>query len=198
MIKLEPLRYYHIYNRGNNREKLFHQERNYDYFINRYIHHCFHVLNTYAYCLMNNHFHMLVSVRSVEVQEELFRKADLNSSQLRSPSRHLSNFFNAYTLSINKQEDRIGSLFQRPFRRKEVNTETYFRQLVIYIHQNPVKHRFVSNIDDYPYSSFHSYFLEERSFLDKEKVLELFGGIENFRSAHEEMLQNFDPFEPEP
>lgn len=196
MIKLVPLKYYHIYNRGNNREKLFYQERNYEYFINRYIHHCFHVLNTYAYCLMNNHFHMLVGVRSDKVQKELFQGADINSKKLQSPSRHLGNFFNSYTLSINKQENRVGSLFQRPFRRKEVNTESYFRQLVIYIHQNPIKHGFTSHIEEYPYSSFHSFLNDDGSFLNKDKVLELFGGIDNFRAAHEEMLQDFEPFQP--
>jgi REP element-mobilizing transposase RayT len=145
---------------------------------------------------MNNHFHMLVSVRPVEIQEELFQKADLNSNQLRSPSRHLSNFFNAYTLSLNKQEDRIGSLFQRPFRRKEVNNESYFCQLVVYIHQNPVKHGFVSNISEYPYSSYRSFYQKETSFISTDTVIDLFGGIDNFRAAHEEMLQNFEPFQP--
>lgn len=196
MIKLEPSRYYHIYNRGNNREQLFYQERNYEYFINRYIHHCFHVLDTYAFCLMNNHFHLLVGVRSKATQKKLFQHADLNSKKLRSPSRHLSNFFNSYSLSINKQEERVGSLFQKPFRRKEVSSERYFCQLVVYIHNNPVRHGFASSIEEYPYSSFHSYLQDKGSFLNTDKVLELFGGIKNFREAHEEMLTNFDPFKP--
>lgn len=196
MIKLEPNRYYHIYNRGNNREKLFYQDKNYEYFINKYLKHCFHVFETYAYCLMSNHFHLLVSVRPEELQQELFKKADLNSNKLGSPSRHLSNLFNGYTLSINKQENRVGSLFQRPFRRKEVTTDSYFCQLIVYIHQNPVRHRFTSSIEEYPYSSFHSYFQDSGSFLNKSKVLKLFGGIESFRAAHEEMQTNFDPFKP--
>lgn len=196
MIKLEPLGYYHIYNRGNNRGKLFYQKRNYEYFIDRYLHHCYHIFDTYAYCLMNNHFHLLVKVRTEKEQNELFKKADLNSEKLRSPSRHLSNFFNSYTLSINKQEERVGSLFQRPFRRKEVDSNRYFRQLVIYIHQNPVKHGFVSAINEYPYSSYHDYFQESSFFVAKDKVLDLFGGLKNFQSAHDKILANFEPFEP--
>ena len=196
MIKLEPNRYYHIYNRGNNREKLFYQDRNYEYFINKYLKHCYHVLETYAYCLMSNHFHLLVSVRSEKLQQELFKKADLKSRKPGSPSRHLSNFFNGYALSINNQEKRIGSLFQRPFRRKEVTSDSYFCQLVVYIHQNPVRHGFTSSIEEYPYSSFQSYFQQYESFLNRDKVLELFGGLENFRAAHEETIQNFDPFKP--
>jgi hypothetical protein len=139
---------------------------------------------------------MLVSVRSAKVQEELFQSAEINSKKLQSPSRHLGNFFNSYTLSINKQENRVGSLFQRPFRRKEVTTESYFRQIVIYIHQNPIKHGFTSHLEEYPFSSLHSFLNDGGSFLNRDKVLKLFCGLENFRVAHEEMMQNFDPFKP--
>lgn len=189
MIKLEPNKYYHIYNRGNNREKLFYSDENYEYFLTNYRKHCFHILDTYAYCLMSNHFHMLVSVRSLEKQKELFKQADLKSNKLRSPSRHLGNFFNSYTLSINKQEDRIGSLFQRPFRRKEIETEKYFCRLLVYIHQNPVRHGFVTSVEDYPYSSFHAYNCEDESFLNRNKALALIGGFKNFQAAHKELIK---------
>ncbi len=198
MIKLEQKKYYHIYNRGNNREKLFYTKGNYQYFLTNYRKHCFHILETYAYCLMNNHFHMLVSVRPLEKQRELFEQTDLRSKQLRSPSRHLGNFFNSYTLSINKQEDRIGSLFQRPFRRKEIETEKYFCRLLVYIHQNPVKHGFVTSIEDYPYSSFHAYNNEGESFLNKNKALALFGGFKNFLEAHKELVKIDTESEHEP
>lgn len=59
MLKLEPNKYYHIYNRGNNKERLFYSPDNYEYFLSKFNHHCFHVFNTYCYCLMSNHFHFL-------------------------------------------------------------------------------------------------------------------------------------------
>ncbi len=69
----EPLQfgqYYHIFNRGNNRETLFREERNYPYFLSLFVKHIDPVVDTYAYCLMPNHFHLLVRVKTVEEQTE--------------------------------------------------------------------------------------------------------------------------------
>ena len=64
MSAYTPLRrggYYHVYNRGNNRENLFREQRNYVYFFDLYAKHIELVAETYAYCLMRNHFHLLVT-----------------------------------------------------------------------------------------------------------------------------------------
>ncbi len=177
--------YYHIYNRGNNKEQLFYSPENYEFFLFKYRQHCFHVFETYAFCLMNNHFHLLISVRSKEGQEKLYESGNLKTKKLRSPSKHLSNFFSSYTQSINKQTGRIGSLFQKNFKRKEVTTDDYFRKLVVYIHQNPAHHKFEKEFSVYPFSSFTHYVNKEDTFLNRDKTLELFGGIENFMGAHE-------------
>lgn len=118
----------------------------------------------------------------------MFQLKNLRSKQLRLPSRHLGNFFNSYSLSINKQEERTGSLFERPFKRLEVDSEVYFRSMIIYIHQNPLRHGFVDSITDYPFSSYQHYLNEDESFLNKEKTLSLFGGIENFKVAHQQQM----------
>ncbi|MDD2814449.1 MAG: hypothetical protein PHP00_01760 [Thiotrichaceae bacterium] len=54
--------YYHIYNRGNNGENIFFEARNYEYFFKLYIRHIYPIAETYAYCLMRNHFHLLVKI----------------------------------------------------------------------------------------------------------------------------------------
>ncbi len=58
--------YYHIYNRGTNRENIFVQERNYEHFFELYTKHIDPVADTFAYCLLRNHFHLLVRIRSEE------------------------------------------------------------------------------------------------------------------------------------
>ncbi|GMQ79471.1 MAG: hypothetical protein BMS9Abin02_2068 [Anaerolineae bacterium] len=73
MPMLEPLQYgqyYHIYNRGNNREILFREQRNYPYFLKLYVKYIEPVAETYAYCLMSNHFHLMVRIKTVEEQAE--------------------------------------------------------------------------------------------------------------------------------
>ena len=120
----------------------------------------------------------------MDEQRMFFEESDLTSKELRSPSRHLGNFFNSYTQSINKERGRTGALFQRPFKRKEITSDDYFRKLVVYIHQNPAHHKFEKQFSEYPFSSFSHYINEEETFLNRHKTLELFGGIENFKEAH--------------
>lgn len=76
-VPLEHGQYYHIYNRGNNRENLFVEERNYLYFLKLYGQHIEPVASTFAYCLLPNHFHILVQIKEVE---------DLTGLQDLSPS----------------------------------------------------------------------------------------------------------------
>ncbi len=66
LTPLQPGGYYHIYNRGNNREDLFREERNYRYFLQLYVYHVYPIADTFAYCLMRNHFHLLVRIKTVE------------------------------------------------------------------------------------------------------------------------------------
>ena len=65
MAPLQPGHHYHIYNRGNNREDLFREERNYRNFLQLYVRHVLPIAITFAYCLMRNHFHFLVRIREV-------------------------------------------------------------------------------------------------------------------------------------
>ena len=60
---LKPGVFYHIYNRGTNREDIFVQERNYRYLLQLYARHIVPAAETYAYCLLKNHFHVLVRIK---------------------------------------------------------------------------------------------------------------------------------------
>src|SRR5574339_138095 len=89
--------FYHIYNSGNNHEDIFLEERNYAYFLNLWWKHTSPIAETWAYCLLKNHFHVVVFIKDKEdlAEKDLTgRKTDL--SGLRDPSKYFSNFFNAY------------------------------------------------------------------------------------------------------
>lgn len=131
MYKTTPLeyaKYYHIYNRGNGGENLFREERNYLYFLSLYDKHVGPIAETFAYCLLSNHFHIVVRIR----ERERCRIANVQGagSSLLSPSQQFSNLFNAYTKSINQSYDRTGNLFHRPFGRIEVTSNAYLTHLV--------------------------------------------------------------------
>jgi putative transposase len=61
---LEPDRIYHIYNRGINGENIFKEERNYRYFLEKYAQYIEPIADTFAYCLLKNHFHIAIRTKS--------------------------------------------------------------------------------------------------------------------------------------
>jgi REP element-mobilizing transposase RayT len=181
-VPLQYGKYYHIFNRGNNQENIFIEERNYRYFLRLYAKHIMPVADTYAYCLLRNHFHFLVRIKTVE-EQELTGLGDL-SALPRKPSQQFSNLFNAYAKAFNKTYHRTGTLFQRPFGRIEVTSDSYFMQLVTYIHQNPQKHGFVNDFRTWPYSSYQALLSTKPTHLQRDDVLTWFQGVDHFEDVH--------------
>lgn len=188
---------YHIWTHANGDENLFREEENYRYFLEKYAYHVHPVVESFAYCLMPNHLHLMVRVREEKEVLEFLRdkKDDLNLQGLRNLGglkkvipQQLSNLFNAYTKSYNNKYDRMGSLFKPNFERKLVDSDEYFTQLIAYIHNNPVHHGFVKNLVDWPHSSWHAYLLfDKRTKINREEGMAWFGSRENFKEAHRQI-----------
>jgi putative transposase len=170
--------FYHIYNRGTNREDIFVQERNYRYFLQLYVKHIEPAAETYAYCLLKNHFHVLARIKDAQAQDPKGLSRPLGSIAF-------ANFFNAYAKAINKAYGRTGSLFQHPFGRIPVLTQSYLIQLVRYIHLNPQKHGLVSDFREWPYSSYQAYLSNQPTRLQRDDVLGWFDGAQGFVAAHQ-------------
>ncbi|MBN2614028.1 MAG: hypothetical protein JXB00_20900 [Bacteroidales bacterium] len=195
MQKTEPLihgNYYHIYNCGINGEALFRENSNYEYFLWLYEKHVTPVADTFAWCLMGNHFHFLVRIREVNEMA-----APNNPDRVPNPVRvintkpphqYFSNLFNSYTQAFNKKYSRHGALFERPFKRKLIDNKGYFRQVVVYIHQNPVHHGFCEHPGEYGWSSYNTCVSNKPTRLERSVVLEWFGKKENFILLHEESI----------
>jgi REP element-mobilizing transposase RayT len=197
-ISLEPEKCYHIYNHSCGSEDLFRNDGNYIYFLKKYEAYLSPVFETFAYCLMPNHFHFMVKVRSEEIIVNYFKSAgseDFHKDAISNALTHqVGSFFNAYTKAYNKAFSRRGSLFVQSFRRKHINDNAYFKKLVHYIHHNPVHHCFVNDVYDWKYSSFHSIISDKETFLEKEQVIEFFGSREDFIEFHQDEadLHQFD------
>ncbi|WP_027126948.1 transposase [Gelidibacter mesophilus] len=169
----EPLiegNYYHIYNCGNNKENIFLEERNYEYFLILLKKHVLPCSDILSFCLMQNHFHLLVYI-----------KENLESKVI---SQCYSNLFNAYAKAINKTYNRTGSLFRDRFSRIKITNEGYLRSLIIYINTNPSHHQFVDDFKTYKYSSYKSTMSRQPTLLNRDFVLNLFDNRENFQFAH--------------
>jgi REP element-mobilizing transposase RayT len=170
-------KFFHVYNRGNDGEKLFYTHANRRFFIRKYEELLSPYVNTHAYCLLGNHFHFLFQTQ--ENDDPVFH--------LRV-SHQFRKLFQSYALAINKQEGREGSLFRKYFRRIQVKDMDYLKHLVFYIHFNPQKHLLVQDFRAYPYSSFSTYEKQESGgFLDVKSTLSWFNDYEDFLHYHDVM-----------
>lgn len=172
--------YYHIFNRGVNGEDLFKEKRNYYYFLQQYQFYCADVLETYAYALLKNHFHMLVYVKEAKAVP----RKDGHGMYQPTASKQLSHFFNSYAQSINKASNRTGPLFESPFERKLIDDDSYLTSVIYYCHYNSQLHGFVTDFKQWEFSSYHSILNNDTTFLAASKVLDWFGGKLLFEQAH--------------
>ncbi len=217
---LEPDRIYHIYNRGINGENIFKEERNYGYFLEKYAKCISPIADTYAYCLLKNHFHLAVKIKTEQEILAFYRAKKniteekniknvgevLNLSDVKNDvkipdvtkiiNQQFAVLFNGYAQAINKAYNRTGGLFEESFRRIMVDNDNYFTELIYYIHQNPIKHGFVNDLRDYPHSSYHSHLSTALTKLKRDEVLEWFGNRNAYEKFHLEnqKLNNLDRF----
>lgn len=171
--------YYHIYNRGNNKNNIFHEKQDYDYFINlfilmnsqsrsrsRYINNTKvkgdKVVSIGAYCLMPNHFHLL-----------------LKQEKDNGITKFMQKLSTAYVMYYNKKYKRTGSLFEGKFKSKNASEDIYLKYLFSYIHLNPLKlvdkewkskklnKKDYEFLTKYKYSSFNEYVNGKFFFISK-------------------------------
>lgn len=198
--------YYHIYNRGNNRENIFIQERNYYHFMNLYDKYIAPIADTYAYCLLRNHFHLLVHIKSEQEIITTAKQVHLRHSSQENqgtphhnkpsrsgyPSQQFANLFNAYAKSINYAYGRTGSLFQNPFGRVVITNNRQFLNVITYIHQNPQKHKLVEDFREWKWSSYDPLIPEKPTNINRETVLKWFGSEQEYINLHHQWISDSD------
>lgn len=185
MQSFEPLeygKYYHIYNRGINSDLLFKENGNYEHFLKLYDLHIEPMAETYAWCLMKNHFHFLIKIKTIEEKQ---------TENKILPSQSFSNLFNSYTKAFNKKYNRHGALFERPFKRIAIKNEKYFQNLIAYIHNNPVHHGICDHPINYPWSSYITCVSDKPTKMKRNETIEMFNDIENFKYIHELKSKGF-------
>ncbi len=133
--------------------------------------------------IMNSH----VTVNSADLAEKINILNDtdtINSSKIPKPHLHFSHLFNAYSKYINEHYGRHGSLFERPFKRKLINDETFLKEVVLYIHYNPVQHGHCKHPDEYSWSSYLNCISEKPAYILTDKVTDWFGNEAHYKTLH--------------
>jgi len=195
---------YHIYNRTNNKERLFLSDDDKSVFFEKYDRYLTPFIDTYAWSLLPNHFHLLNRVKSISsieanlsaipfkelVQtEKKFLEGQISLSKLIQQS--FKRFFQSYAIHFNNSHLRKGNLFYRPFKRIEVCKESQFTKAIVYIHANAKKHQLVEDFSEWGWSSWQTYLSDSPTRLLREEVLEWFGGRELFIKTHEQMIEYY-------
>lgn len=192
--KLQPNKVYHIFNHAVGNEHLFRNEKNYYFFLEKYFEYISPIAYTYAYCLMPNHFHFLLKIKPESLLKksgifEMSKSLKNNLSDISNIlSKQFKNLFRSYTGSYDKIYERRGTLLEPRFKRLLVDSKEYFINAMNYIHQNPIHHSFVDNIEDWKFSSFTNFYSDNDSKLQLETVYKLFENKTDFIKNND--LQN--------
>ena len=196
---LEKNKLFHIYNQGNNREKIFYNERNYEYFLLKLKRYLLPYADILAWCLMPNHFHLMVYVR--ETEKYISKNENSKNQKKRTLNDSIGILLRSYTRAVNKQEDRSGSLFRSGTKAVPVNnlkslmptlaitqntlllssilSEKQYPQICFnYIHLNPVRAKLVKKSIEWKYSSAQDFYGKPKNKLTNIEVAQDFVEID--------------------
>ena len=164
---------YHVIIRGINRQDIFLDNQDYRKFIKelkrvkgKY------ELEIYSYALMRNHVHLVINDRNENL-----------STAIQSLNISYSSYFN-------KKYERVGHLFENRFRSHTIESESYLKNVVRYIHKNPEN----AGLKPYIWTSYYEYIMSKHNEIcTTQQVIELFSNsVENFKMFHDVYEKNQD------
>ena len=174
----------HVMAQGINKSFIFNEEEDVKYYIKL----MYKIKNEYnirivAYCVMNNHVHILVEIKSIE-----------------SLSNYMHKLNTKYAMYYNKKHDRVGYVFRNRFKSEGIYEERYYYSCIKYIFDNPVKAGICSSPEQYPYSNYRTTLLKpasEHQFIDtKEDIMRncnnfVSGFLKNHNISINELKNNY-------
>jgi putative transposase len=171
--------YYHVFNRGVYKRPIFANDGNYHFLLRKireYL--ATYPLTIIAYCLMPNHYHLLVRL-----------EADGTLSSF------IQRVFNSYVQAFNVQENRSGTLFEGRAKIKLIHQNDYFLHIPRYIHLNSVKAGLVARPEDWPFSNYREFIgLRKGTLFSPDFVTDNYGSPQAYRAfAEEQVLQKSKP-----
>lgn len=187
-VELITGNYYHVFNRGNNKNPVFLKTNDYERLLNKVDEYSqLYPLEIHAFCLLSNHVHFLVR----------------QTSNRYPISKFFGSLFNSHAQYMNKRYGMVGHLVQGRFQARPLESEPSFLQASRYIHLNPIKDRLLDpnfikrgdfknltvslkeELKSYPWSSYHYYLVDpsrQPRFLVTSNILELAGGRRGYKS----------------
>lgn len=166
---------FHITSRGVRKKALFHDQKDYEYYLRllaetmlRY------PFTLHSYCLMTNHIHLQLETISTP------------------PGNIMRHLHSKYAKYFNNRNDFIGHVFEKRYDAEWIDNPGYEIDVSKYIHLNPLKAQMVDQLEDYPWSSYRAYVLEEENpLLTKKQILSYFSQPQH--SQYREFLYSDQP-----
>lgn len=207
-LSLLPDYHYHIFNRGNNCELLFQSESDYSHFLDLYAIYANPFFETYSWCLMNNHFHFCIRVKSdnefgrfdkrnrwskdtiVKWKLHDISEIPVEMQITPNPQRMFAFMFDAYAKYLNRKYAARGVVFERSCEMKLIDSDEYLIDLICYIHNNPVKHNICKLPEQYRWSSYTEILNDNSLFCNSEKIIQLYSSKDNFIYVHQSKFSN--------
>ena len=165
--------YYHVFNRGCNKEKIFLADSDYRNLLTKIkLTKDKYRVEVVAYCLLPNHYHLM-----------LYQKSD------KPISDWLRDLFNGYVQRFNRKYDRSGTIFERTAKPKIITSDKYLVDVIHYIHSNPFKHGFVDNSEEWEFSSLSEYLCEENMLVNNKMLKDYFTAEYKYQTSFHEYLE---------
>ena len=166
---------YHLFNRGCDKRDIFLTESNYRYFQRKIrLTKEKYDIDIIAYCLMPNHFHLLVRQNSENTIAQWIQKV-----------------LSGYVQAFNKQNGRSGTLFESSTKPRIINSQKYLSNIIHYLHLNPVKAKFVDNPADWEFSSYKTWISDSKnSMIPIENRSEFYDSSRDYRKSYQEYLDS--------
>ncbi|WP_417431669.1 transposase [Halpernia sp.] len=191
--QLEEGYFYHLYNRGINGCPVFLNDDNRFFFLEKVEKYLLPIADLYAYCLMPNHFHLIIRIKDnltsetplMETLPKFGTLAKLETglhSDKSLASKQIAKLISSYTQAFNKYHNRHGSLFERPFKRKRIESEDYLTKAIVYVHRNVIDLDY--EMEGYEFCSYKNIVSTAPSPVRRKEIMDLFDGIENFIDVH--------------
>ena len=170
--------FYHVYNRGNNKQRIFFTDANYLFFLKKIRQQLLPFSKIISYCLMPNHFHFII----MATEKSIIERPSFGGKPMQEFPYRIGILLSSYSQAINKQNKTTGSIFQQKTKAKILVEkigelqENYLVNCFHYLHRNPINGNLVKDLSQWPYSSYLDYAeLRNGTLCDKELFFSLTG-----------------------
>lgn len=203
--------FYNIFSPENGKELFFYTDENYFFFLKKFSETVLPFADLYGYCLLPNHFQLLIKIKDEKsvfeylkmngnfpdetVTLESIKALSLGEGMANLDifgmhiSRLFSNFFNAYSKSINEQQKKRGNLFAKGFKIKLLESSSDLMQCLINMHNSPLQNKLVTKIEDWKFSSFEALSSDKATKLKRDEAMSWFENKEHFLTCHHQKIE---------